>query len=395
MASKPFEFTISDTWGNLVDFHDTNELREFLEAERANWAWVADASHQPGPNMIDGFWDNYRAVFDWVANYEESRSDEHELHANLQGIYGRKNPGLIFSEFSPGEIVSAIRQELGVDQGERALALITGRAQPNLQEISDFRLWTRLAIPSSLAGEAWTDDLRQKVAKTRESLRAEIRAHRHNMESIEGRWHRKNLGDRRRYLRLVKKVLSAGRDQARAIAHNAQNEIAAMKDLQSAYQEQMRLMAPVEYWSAKGKAHSVSAGNWGSALGWYVAGAIGVAGWGFHQAWSALDSDEKLTSRHFLLVAMIGAALTLLFWGARLIVRIYLGERHLHTDAEERRIMTQAYLALIKEGAATDQERMLILSALFRNASDGIVKDDGAGDISLPAMIAKLLDAKK
>jgi hypothetical protein len=57
--------------------------------------------------------------------------------------------------------------------------------------------------------------------------------------------------------------------------------------------------------------------------------------------------------------------------------------------------MTQAYLALIKEAAASDQERVVILSALFRGASDGIVKDDGAGDISLPAMIARLLDAKK
>lgn len=395
MAVKPFEFTISDTWGNFVDFRDTKELREFLEAERANWAWVADASHQPGPNMVDGYWDNYRAAFEWLTNYEEDRADQHDLHANLQSIYGRKNPGLIFSEFSPGEIVSVIRQELGFDQGERALALITGRAQPNLQEVSDFRLWSRLAIPSSLAGEAWTDDLRQKVTKTRESLRAEIRAHRMKMEGVEGRWHRKNFSDRRRYLRLARKVLATGADRASVIASNAQDEIAAMKDLQAAYQEQMRLQAPVEYWSAKGEAHATSAGNWGAALGWYVAGAIGLVGWGFHLAWTALDSDEKLTSRHFLLVAIIGAALTLLFWGARLIVRIYLGERHLRTDAEERRVMTQAYLALIKEGAATDQERMVILSALFRNASDGIVKDDGAGDISLPAMIAKLLDAKK
>jgi hypothetical protein len=168
-----------------------------------------------------------------------------------------------------------------------------------------------------------------------------------------------------------------------------------MKDLEAAYQEQMRLQAPVEYWSAKSTAHSESALRWGTAIVGYVLFALIAAAAGFHFAWNAVGDKAELTGRHFLLVAVIGAALTLLFWGARLLVRIFLGERHLYTDAEERRVMTQAYLALIKEAAASDQERVVILSALFRGASDGIVKDDGAGDISLPAMIARLLDAKK
>ena len=40
--------------------------------------------------------------------------------------------------------------------------------------------------------------------------------------------------------------------------------------------------------------------------------------------------------------------------------------------------MMQTYLALIKEGKLEDNHRNLILQALFRPASTGIVKDDAA-----------------
>ena len=51
--------------------------------------------------------------------------------------------------------------------------------------------------------------------------------------------------------------------------------------------------------------------------------------------------------------------------------------------------MTQTYLALTRENAASETERQIILTALFRNSADGIVKDDGPPDIGLQALISK------
>jgi len=78
-------------------------------------------------------------------------------------------------------------------------------------------------------------------------------------------------------------------------------------------------------------------------------------------------------------------------WIGRLLTRLYLSEHHLRKDAEERRIMTTTYLALMRKEAAGDQDRQVILTALFRNSSDGIVKDDGgSADLGLSALVSRL-----
>ncbi len=65
-------------------------------------------------------------------------------------------------------------------------------------------------------------------------------------------------------------------------------------------------------------------------------------------------------------------------WGIRLIVRMFLSHLHLATDAAERVVMTQTYLSLLDgKHLPNDEDRKLILQALFRPTSDGIVKDEG------------------
>jgi len=50
---------------------------------------------------------------------------------------------------------------------------------------------------------------------------------------------------------------------------------------------------------------------------------------------------------------------------------------HLGTDAVERVVMTQTYLALLEENRLTEEkDRSLVLGALFRPASDGMVKEE-------------------
>jgi hypothetical protein len=55
--------------------------------------------------------------------------------------------------------------------------------------------------------------------------------------------------------------------------------------------------------------------------------------------------------------------------------------------------MTETYLALTKEAAASDADRDIILAAIFRNTPDGIVRDDGPGDVMPQAMMAKFMSS--
>jgi hypothetical protein len=92
--------------------------------------------------------------------------------------------------------------------------------------------------------------------------------------------------------------------------------------------------------------------------------------------------------------AAIGAVVTtIIFWIGRVLLRIYLSDRHLLTDAEERIAMVQTYLALTDEGKMEPTDRALVLAPLFRSAADGIVKDEGP-DASLAGIIAKAIDVR-
>jgi hypothetical protein len=69
--------------------------------------------------------------------------------------------------------------------------------------------------------------------------------------------------------------------------------------------------------------------------------------------------------------------LTFAFWFERIFVRLLLSQVHLYTDASERVVMAKTYIALLREGQGMkDEDRRLILQALFRPAVTGIVKDD-------------------
>lgn len=49
---------------------------------------------------------------------------------------------------------------------------------------------------------------------------------------------------------------------------------------------------------------------------------------------------------------------------------------HLARDAEERHTLTYFYLALLKDSAAKEEDKNLILQALFSRVETGLLKDD-------------------
>lgn len=69
-------------------------------------------------------------------------------------------------------------------------------------------------------------------------------------------------------------------------------------------------------------------------------------------------------------------------------MRLYLSDYHLAIDARQRATMEDTYLALINEGAAGEEDRSIILAALFSRATDGVVKDDSAPVFGLVGILS-------
>lgn len=145
-----------------------------------------------------------------------------------------------------------------------------------------------------------------------------------------------------------------------------------LDDFLDAYKNQMKLKAPVSYWEENKKFHKDKARKFGLAsivLAPAIFLLITFIGW------EVLASKEVVWGK----VGVIIFATSLAIWLIRIFVRMYLSHNHLEMTSQERIIMTQSYLALISEGGASSaEEKQLVLQAIFRPTSTGIITDDAA-----------------
>ena len=109
------------------------------------------------------------------------------------------------------------------------------------------------------------------------------------------------------------------------------------------------------------------------------------------QRWKGVSgsfSDDAIAARDIFLSSIFLLFVTVLFWIGRVMVRIYLSDHHLSIDAKQRATMAETYLGLIQENVADEKDRNVILTALFRPTTDGIIKDDAAPALSLAGLLS-------
>lgn len=147
-----------------------------------------------------------------------------------------------------------------------------------------------------------------------------------------------------------------------------------MEQLRKTFKEEMGLRAPALYWTDKQRTHKIWSRVWGGFSFVSIVTAAGGMGLLIHDLLNGATNTPPKTWQ--LAVLAIVAIFTV--WGVRLIVRLFLSHQHLYTDAQERIVMVHTYLSLMEgEHLASRKDRQLILQALFRPASDGLVKDEG------------------
>jgi hypothetical protein len=152
------------------------------------------------------------------------------------------------------------------------------------------------------------------------------------------------------------------------------NHEARMADIESVFREKMTLRGPVEYWSNRQKHHEQYSRMFG-----IISFVLILIGGGAMTFWAAdvfgtVPQNEVPKAWQVASLAVVAVFLT---WAIRLVIRLFLSHSHLRTDAAERVVMTQTYLALLEEDKLSEEkDRSLILAALFRPASDGMVKEE-------------------
>lgn len=161
-----------------------------------------------------------------------------------------------------------------------------------------------------------------------------------------------------------------------------------MEESEKFYESELAVKKSVTYWTDKAKIHKRNSIGFGIASGiMLVATVISVIFFGKYIIGLNLDDENGVGNRiltqsgalQIWIYAVFIGALTLVVWIIRLLVKIFLSNLHMFSDAKERETMIMTYLAFEREEQVLNKEdKNLILPSIFRVSSNGIIKEDSS-----------------
>ena len=388
--------------GGRRRFKTVEDLRAFATEVQSAWSWMRQAVEPSGhqshlPNRTDELVSN---VETWI-NQGRSAAD---IARELPAFFQPTGNTIIHPEGALGSEILAIRDLVSPPAATFAYSFNRGWTQFGQASSPDLVKGALAMVTPSILVES---TLVERFGRERANYRSELRRITGEAEAgLRRMTAEAATGEANRAAATVEAFKSARADIRRWAAKRAlrwhrysleqkgdtASAIGDIKAVQKTYEEAMALQAPSTYWRAKARRHQTSE-TWAAIrLGaFFVIAGLGLAAAFYLTARFFLEADtDPRTSVYFVASAGLATVAGLILWIGRLLTRLYLSEHHLRKDAEERRIMTTTYLALMRKTAAGDQDRQVILAALFRNSSDGIVKDDGAADLGLSALVSRL-----
>lgn len=180
------------------------------------------------------------------------------------------------------------------------------------------------------------------------------------------------------------------------------------------YAAAIALSAPRDYWEKRHGRHKSSAEearkSWGKSvrtvsLGlFFVAALFLFGGWEWLaeivRHWAGVEASSKPLEPPALLADMLrrtiafGTVAGVGIWWLRQKLRDMRSHEHLAEDADERVTMIQTFAAMQGAGLV-GADLGPIFTALYRNATTGLVTDDGGGPMVPIEIVGKLFDAGK
>lgn len=386
------EKIIVDLEGVILKFDDAQRLMDWLGEQSDIWASLIPALHQNLTSLRSDLtqnikqWSSRGGIEMAIARTNPERNirryvftDEHE-----EGV---------FLERLAKEDSEAAKLLYPLLNGSKPKSLVEIRAHAAIMDFNRgvYNTKSRSYKAKTKILDTLIDSLRSRVDKIEGEYQQIIEAIDTNVNALQDNMQSEAKATRKRYSRHAMKLFRLGRNKGDEVAANVQTGIDELNAVKATYKEHMHLKAPVEYWEAKGTGHKTREEKAEGNLKWFFGLAAGfliiVYGGGLL---GILTNSVPLSAQVSLLFAGVSiSSITLMIWIGRLLVRVYLSEKHLRMDAEERAVMVKTYLAMVHESVAAEADRNIILGSLFRPTEDGIVKDDAAPFVDISKMIGK------
>jgi len=412
-SPQSFSFDFGANGGKFT-FESMEDLQKFAEAEVAFWSFLEQAEQLDLPEQFKGFartlLGRIQGLIPQIVRFNRGALSEAQLMRSFQELFyvapkATTGQGRVPLSRTPKAqyLAAAFRSDGPV----RALAAISIETDP---VISQNFYQNPIALRGIISYLNYLEGLSEvEPDAIREAIELNAREYRERFESDTLKFeklHQQSADLIRRGERL--QAISARWTQHRWKRRNSNirseldRHVAAFKQTEDTYKTFMKLKAPAEYWEQKAKGHDIRTLIFGcvSALWAVVAGgllflfvqSIFEKAMGLTTLETGSGVIVPINSGVLLILGAQGLiASTIVFWIARVLVRLFLSELHLAMDARERTTMVQCYLALSEEGEVEESSLHIVLQSLFRPTQDGIVKDDASNDLTPGGLLSRAL----
>lgn len=366
--------------GGHLEFEQPSEVQQWMDAEQAKWHWM-NQIHETSSvlasfaQFCQGATQNIQHWVKHQGDPDIAQKDIDELKSHFES--GMPSQSLWLSSSPTGSFILRLKDERHPLVAAGAYLSLGGAYRPSNQPphprmlegaIEGF-LYKREIDWTATAHREALEKLKQEYSQNlADQKRKNISIEKKNTE-LNTQFHEVLNGN-------VISLENLHKSQAEEFKKLIETHETNLKAIENAYDQKLALWKPVEYWEARGRSHNAKTTKFAIA-----SGAMGVVilialGWLAYEIFLNVPPNEK---PQVWQVGVFSVAVFFGIWLERILVRLFVSNIHLATDAEERVTMLQTYLSIIREGSEfAPEDKKLILERLFHPAADGLVKDDAA-----------------
>ena len=155
----------------------------------------------------------------------------------------------------------------------------------------------------------------------------------------------------------------------------------SLNALEETYRKKLQLEAPEKLWNERSKKYRIWAWCWTCGLVLAVAILLPVIAWfmnSLHEFPKGITEKVPFLSQQVLFIGVISFFVYII----RVIVKIVMSNHHIAMEYEQKAALTRFYQALTYEGVEVDDnEKLIIMSALFSKVDTGLVKTSESVDL--------------
>tara|TARA_R110001583_G_scaffold10344_3_gene47689 strand:- start:2537 stop:3778 length:1242 start_codon:yes stop_codon:yes gene_type:complete len=393
METKEIDVKFSDVTGHVFEFSDVRSLHEFLQNETVFWAdqierideegsTLAKQNKHPFFNAVNTFRNACQAMDSWLP--ELANQSEDQLHQNVRGVnqqlqglernwlWSGDSAAHRFVEMqmgfganaAHGFVEMALKKQLKIDSHEAFVGTLVGY---------EFSFQNSELLKRRNAEKAALSRLQRNLSKTTTSLIGEVEAFKSDFTNWESET---RLRADRIYNAYKKLGERKHRQHDKAFQKKLHDWGQSIADLESTYEEKLRLEKPAMYWKNAADKYRGQGRVWaGILLVLLLAGLSALSV--FFLQWVA-GKELGLTLNSLQGITIFGTFGAVFAYLIRVVSRLAFSSFHLMRDAEEREQLTYLYLSLTKEAEMNKESRDLVLQALFSRTDSGLLSGDSS-----------------